>query len=115
MAAASQSKSPRMSPAINGTTPVRPLPMTRATNATTPGPGETAPTSSAPVKIKRPVISMKASRTKYGMSCQADGGDRSYLDHPQSQRGALAVMGMGDRDRERVGGIRGFRVGLGQQ
>src|SRR5467141_4150792 len=39
----------------------------------------------------------------------------SYPHHPQPQRYALAVMRMRDGDRERVGGVGGFRLGLGQQ
>src|SRR5260370_24321213 len=40
---------------------------------------------------------------------------RSYSDHLQPQRGALAMMRVRDGDRERVGGVGGFWFGLRQQ
>src|SRR4029077_20576741 len=40
---------------------------------------------------------------------------RSYFQHPQAQCGAVAMMRMRHGNRERVRGIGGFRLGLGQQ
>src|ERR1700736_6340050 len=52
--------------------------------------------------------------TSPGMTAETD-ASRSYPDHPQPQRSAQAVMRVRDRDSERVGGVGGFRFGLGQQ
>src|SRR3954451_3094984 len=119
-AAASQIKSPRMRPARNGTMPESPPPMTRATRATMPGPGEAAATSSAPVKIRRAVRSIIRSRMSGVPAARQQAGNAfvpppSSADHLQPQRGAAAVMGVGDGDRQRVGGVGRFRLGLWQQ
>src|SRR3954447_19679595 len=116
IATVNQTRSPIMNPAEYATAPCAPRPITRATIAMMPGPGEAAATSSAEAKTMSAVRSMVANPEVYCASlAERSSAQQHSTDHRGLERSALPVMGMRDRDRKGVGRILGLRIGLGEQ
>ncbi len=105
IATASQTRSPRTRPAANTDAPCGPRPITRATNAAMPGPGEAAATSNVPANRKRCARSIGIIRTKkcgrisvgrlwnVGLQRAAPSGHDPENARPRLDRGWMTVFG----------------------
>src|SRR5262245_11605909 len=127
IATASQTRSPRIRPAANEVAPSGPLPTTCATSAAMPGPGDAAATSKVPAKRTSAARSISdiLERTKPQCSQPGTPATVTARNHHPARRaasarrdlehGGLTMMGVTDRNRERVRRVLGLRIGLRQQ
>src|SRR5262245_16539171 len=109
IATASQTRSPRMRPPAKATAPSGPRPITRATSAAIPGPGDAAATSkvlpnrTSAARFMRDTP-YKSTKAKTGPSA------RRHFEHR-----TLTMVCMAHGNRQRIGGVVRARIGLRQQ